>query len=78
MCARKFIDCPPPQDQRLPLLNEVWKVVTKEEDLSVYSECAATFVELLLKHYSDREVQIILKDLVRHLNAGIDCTVCLC
>jgi hypothetical protein len=68
--AEKFLDCPPPEDQRLPLLNEVWKVVSKEENLVDYCQCTASFLDLLLKYYSQREVMIILKDLVRHLNTG--------
>ena len=27
MLAEKLIDCPPPEDQRLPLLNECWRLL---------------------------------------------------
>lgn len=30
---------PPPEEQRLPLLNDVWRVVSKGEDISSYVRC---------------------------------------
>ena len=38
--------------------------------LGAYCACAAAFVELLLAHYSDREVNVLLKDLNRHIAAA--------
>ena len=38
--------------------------------LPAYCACAAAFVELLLAHYSDREVNVLLKDLNRHIAAA--------
>jgi hypothetical protein len=58
---------PPPQDQRLPVLNEVWKHVKIEKDIKHYTKCSAVYIELLLKHYSEREVTILLKDLIKHV-----------
>jgi len=45
---------PPPEDQRLPLLNDSWRVVTKVEDPRVYSNCVAAYIGLLIKYYSVR------------------------
>ncbi len=38
--------------------------------LGAYCACAAAFVELLLAHYSDREVNVLLKNLNRHIAAA--------
>ena len=65
--ARKCMHTPPPKEQRMPMLNEAWGVVRKERDLPTYTTACAAWIELLLRHYSDREVLILLKDLVTHL-----------
>ena len=68
--AKKMMNLPPPKDQRLPILNEVWKTVTREPDLAKYTACCAVWIEFTLVHYSEREVMILLRDLVRHLDSG--------
>ena len=65
--GRRFVESPPPEEQRLPLLNEVWKVVTRCETLAEYVPCAATWLDVLLQHYSDREVLVLLQDVTRHI-----------
>jgi hypothetical protein len=60
---------PPPEEQRLPLLNEVWKVVSKCEDLLVYVQCASAWLDAAMKHYSERETLILLADLGTKLAA---------
>ena len=63
----RFATCPPPEEQRLQILNEVWKVVTRCDVLSEYVPCAAVWLDVLLQYYSDREVQILLEDVTRHV-----------
>lgn len=65
--GRALITSSPPQDQRLPILNDVWKVVTKISDPIEYCNIAVVFVEYLLKHFSHREVNIFLKDVIKHV-----------
>jgi hypothetical protein len=65
--GRALIQHTPPQAQRLPILNDVWKVVTKIEDPAAYIEIAAVFVQYLLLNFSEREVNIFLKDVIKHL-----------
>lgn len=62
-----LLACPPPKKQQLPILNEVWKVVTKIEDPDEYVEIAQVFVQYLLTYFSTREVNIFLKDVIKHL-----------
>ena len=65
--AEGLVNHPPPQDQKMPLLNEVWKAVSKLNNLPVYVKCSAAFIELALRHFKEKEVLILLKDLLRHL-----------
>ena len=57
----------PPTADALPFLNEVWKDVVRVEDLEAYTKCSAAFVELAVRYYTDREVIILLRDLVKHV-----------
>jgi hypothetical protein len=52
--GRALIASPPPKNQRLPILNDVWKVVSKVQDPIEYCEIAEVFVEYILKHFSVR------------------------
>ena len=64
--AKALIKSPPPTDQRLAILNDVWKVVTKVQDTTQYLEIAEVFVEFLLQYFSTREVNIFLRDVIKH------------
>ena len=44
--ARQLLSAPPPEEQRLPLLNEVWKTVTKCEDKDILSYLRCCFAWL--------------------------------
>jgi uncharacterized membrane protein YgcG len=65
--GRQFIIAPPPDDQRLQLLNDVWKVVSKSEDLGSYLQCSAAWLEVIYRHYTERETLILLTDLTLKL-----------
>lgn len=62
-----LISSPPPKEQRLPILNDVWKVVTKITDPDEYMEIAVVFVQFLLINFTEREVNIFLKDVIKHI-----------
>lgn len=65
-----LIESPPPKAQRLPILNDVWKVVTKIEDPEEYIEIAVVFVQYMLINFSEKEVNIFLKDVIKHVKKG--------
>lgn len=54
---------PPPEEQRLPLLNEVWKVVAKSSDILGYVRCSYAWLDLVQKYYSEREMYVLLGNL---------------
>lgn len=60
--ARQLVNTPPPEEQRIPLLNEVWKVVSKTDDIAAYIRCCTAWVDVVQKHYSDRELLILMSD----------------
>jgi len=61
---------PPPEEQRMAVLNEVWKVVSKAgsgDKLASYVRCSAVWMELAQRHYTERELLILLSDLTAKL-----------
>ncbi|CAI5736595.1 unnamed protein product [Hyaloperonospora brassicae] len=56
---------------KLQFLNSSWSSITSQEDIAQYMECAAAYMKLIVTHFSHREALILLKDVVRHLDAAI-------
>lgn len=65
--SHAFVKAPPPQSMRITFLNEAWKAITKVNDPVVYAKNAIALIDLLLTHYTEREVLILLSDLVKRL-----------
>ncbi|XP_041364483.1 VPS35 endosomal protein-sorting factor-like isoform X2 [Gigantopelta aegis] len=57
----------PPEDQRLAVLNEVWKAVVKLKNPMDYIGCAEIWIEYVVKHFGKREVTTILSDIIKHM-----------
>uniref|UniRef100_A0AAV1TSW7 Uncharacterized protein n=1 Tax=Peronospora matthiolae TaxID=2874970 RepID=A0AAV1TSW7_9STRA len=55
---------------KLQFLNSSWSFITSQEDVAQYVECAAAYMKLIVVHFSHREALILLKDVVRHLDAA--------
>ena len=70
--AAGLIATPPPPAVRLQLLNDAWKSIGGVTDPVHYAQCASTFIELLVRHYSEREVSILLDDVVTHMSAAAE------
>jgi hypothetical protein len=62
---------PPPEEQRLAVLNEVWKIVAKDTQVPLlnFVKCTASWLELLQKHYSEREIMVLLSTLSTRLQS---------
>uniref|UniRef100_K3WSD6 Uncharacterized protein n=1 Tax=Globisporangium ultimum (strain ATCC 200006 / CBS 805.95 / DAOM BR144) TaxID=431595 RepID=K3WSD6_GLOUD len=58
------------KEGKLQFLNDAWTSITSQEDIAQYMECAAAYMKLIVAHFSHREALILLKDVVRHLNAA--------
>jgi len=65
--GKAMMSCPPPEAQRLAILNDVWKAVTKIEDPTEYMEIAEVFIQYILVNFTDRETNIFLKDVIKHV-----------
>lgn len=63
---------PPPASQRLSVLNDAWKIIKTDPEFTSYASSVKTYMELLIKFYSEREVKILLKDLIKHANGITD------
>ncbi|ESO85799.1 hypothetical protein LOTGIDRAFT_195736 [Lottia gigantea] len=57
----------PPADQKLTVLNDVWKVVTKLKNPSEYIGCAETWIEFVAKNFGKREINTIIGDIIKHM-----------
>uniref|UniRef100_UPI003AAA9D70 VPS35 endosomal protein-sorting factor-like isoform X2 n=1 Tax=Centroberyx gerrardi TaxID=166262 RepID=UPI003AAA9D70 len=57
----------PPEAERLPILNEAWKVVTKVRSPQDYINCAEIWVEFTCRHFTKREVNTVLADIIKHM-----------
>ena len=56
----------PADKHRLSILNEVWKHVTKVDDVKEYLAVAEVWAQYLLRYFSEREINIFLKDVIKH------------
>ncbi|OCT61509.1 VPS35 endosomal protein-sorting factor-like [Xenopus laevis] len=57
----------PHENDRLQILNEAWKVITKLRNPQDYINCAEVWVEYTCKHFTKREVNTILADIIKHM-----------
>ncbi|XP_040214482.1 VPS35 endosomal protein-sorting factor-like isoform X2 [Rana temporaria] len=57
----------PPEGDRLHVLNEAWKVITKLKIPQDYINCAEVWIDYTCKHFSKREVNTILADVIKHM-----------
>jgi hypothetical protein len=60
----------PPQKERLQLLNAVWKTVSKLVDPAEYIQCTQVWMEYVAKHFTKREVNTLLDDVIKHMTPG--------
>ncbi|XP_028813677.1 VPS35 endosomal protein-sorting factor-like isoform X2 [Denticeps clupeoides] len=65
--GRSLASADPPENERLPILNEAWKVITKVRSPQDYINCADIWVEFTCRHFTKREVNTVLADIIKHM-----------
>ncbi|XP_066519962.1 VPS35 endosomal protein-sorting factor-like [Hoplias malabaricus] len=65
--GRSLACADPPESERLPILNEAWKVITKVRSPQDYINCAEIWVEFTCRHFTKREVNTVLADIIKHM-----------
>jgi len=56
-----LVSHPPPEEDRMPLVSDAWPAMSAVEDIEAFVECAAPLVELLRRHYSQRDLLLVLR-----------------
>ncbi|KAK8752221.1 hypothetical protein OTU49_012574, partial [Cherax quadricarinatus] len=57
----------PPQQQQLPLLNAVWKLIARVPNTKDYLSTAGIWLEFTAKHFTSVEVNTLLGDVLKHV-----------
>ncbi|XP_028990789.1 VPS35 endosomal protein-sorting factor-like isoform X2 [Betta splendens] len=65
--GRSLVCADPPESERLTILNEAWKVITKVRSPQDYINCAEIWVEFTCRHFTKREVNTVLTDIIKHM-----------
>lgn len=65
--GRSLACADPPESEQLTILNEAWKVVTKVRSPQDYINCAEIWVEFTCRHFTKREVNTVLADIIKHM-----------
>ncbi|KAK6625056.1 hypothetical protein RUM43_005347 [Polyplax serrata] len=58
----------PPTEQRPQILSDIWRVVTKLEKPEEYISCAEVWISFVVRHFSKREINIFLGDIIKHMS----------
>lgn len=71
MVIKAFVRAPPTRN-KVQLLNEIWTPITTagETHIKQYLKASGSFIELLLTHYSLKEVESLLKDIILKISAS--------
>lgn len=69
--GRQLAVFPPPEDQRAPLLNDIWKIVSKSSELLPFIKCTSAWLDVVQKHYSERELMVLLAGLAGRVGGGV-------
>lgn len=67
--GEKLIELAPSDSAKLPLLREVWRVVTHFTALQEYLSVADIWVEFTLRHFGAAELDALCGDIRRHVGA---------
>ncbi|CAH1997005.1 unnamed protein product [Acanthoscelides obtectus] len=60
--------CPPPSEQRRHILTAVWKYVSAFTNPAEYITCVEAWIQYIVVHFSNRDINIILGDIIEHMS----------
>ncbi|KAJ5075226.1 esophageal cancer associated protein [Anaeramoeba ignava] len=66
--GRTLCITPPPKEKILKVLNEIWNVVSRFPEIHDYISVAEVFIEYPLKNCSTKHVDVMVKDILRHIS----------
>ena len=72
IAGKQIIKSKPPEEQRLQLLNDVWKFVNRSAtssaaDLLSFVRCVVQWVQVVQRHYGEKELLVLLSSLTGKL-----------
>ncbi|XP_031424755.1 VPS35 endosomal protein-sorting factor-like [Clupea harengus] len=65
--GRSLASADPAEAERLSILNDAWKVITKIRSPQDYISCAEIWVEFTCRHFTKREVNAVMADIIKHM-----------
>ncbi|KAF5301140.1 hypothetical protein FQR65_LT08970 [Abscondita terminalis] len=60
--------CPPPKEHRRHVVNTAWHSISELTNPEHYISCVEVWIEFVVQHFTFREVNIIIGDIVSHLS----------
>ncbi|KAK4884963.1 hypothetical protein RN001_001234 [Aquatica leii] len=60
--------CPPPKEHRRQVVNVAWHSISELTNPEHYITCVEVWIEFVVQHFTFREVNIIIGDIVSHLS----------
>merc|ERR1739838_36794 len=65
--GKSAVNGEPAEADRLPLLNEVWKLLLKVKNAKHFMSCASVWVEYAAKYFTKREVNTVMNEVIKHM-----------
>lgn len=72
--GQKLVVNPPPEEQKMQVLNDVWKAVSRVESIGSYVRCGVVWMEIVMKHYSEREAIVMFAGVANKITTAVDLT----
>lgn len=70
--GQKLISNPPPEEQKMQVLNDVWKAVSRVESIGGYVQCGVVWMEVVMKHYSEREAMVMFAGVANKMTTAVE------
>lgn len=61
-------ECPPPTDQKVPILNGAWKTISTLTQSAEYISCVEPWSQYTSQHFSLNEINTLMGEILAHMN----------